>query len=161
MSLLSEVHRMTVTALSEMRILLLELRPDAFTKVSLKQLFEQYLQPIQSRHGFQLMMVIDAEQPLPPTVKIAAYRIAQEALNNIDKHAKATIVHLVARDFPERLELTIRDNGTGFDVEQTRSTSLGLDIMRERAEGIGATLAIESKVGIGTEISLVWMRQNE
>jgi PAS domain S-box-containing protein len=159
--LMTEVHRLTVTALSEMRILLMELRPDAFTKVSLKQLFEQYLQPIQSRRGFQLVMQIDDTSTLPSAVQIAFYRITQETLNNIDKHAKAKMVQVIVRDYPDRLELTIRDDGVGFDPDQIAATSLGLEIMRERAEGIGATLQLETQVGEGTQMSLVWNRERE
>jgi signal transduction histidine kinase/CheY-like chemotaxis protein len=157
--LMTEVHRLTVTALSEMRTLLLELRPEALTKVSLKQLFEQYLQPIQTRRGFKLLMDIDDGPPLPPDVQIAFYRITQEALNNIDKHAKATLVHVTAHHYPDRLELTIKDNGTGFEVHRVEPTSLGLGIMRERAAAIDASLHVESQVGEGTQITLVWMKQ--
>jgi signal transduction histidine kinase len=67
--LMTEVHRLTLTALSEMRILLLELRPESLLKVSLKQLFEQYLKPIQKRRGFKLIMEIHDGPPLRPTYK--------------------------------------------------------------------------------------------
>ncbi|MFN8375016.1 MAG: histidine kinase [Anaerolineae bacterium] len=159
--LMREVHGLTVTALSEMRILLLELRPDSLTRISLRQLFEQYLQPIQSRRGFQLELDIEGNPTLPPAAQIAFYRITQETLNNIDKHAKAKVVHVAVRDYPDRIELTIRDNGIGFDIHHTASTSLGLGIMRERAESIGANLTIDSQVGKGTHISLIWKKQRE
>jgi PAS domain S-box-containing protein len=156
--LTEEVYRLTMTALAEMRILLLELRPASLTQVSLKQLFEQYLQPIQDRHPFNLQMAIDDVPLLPPDVQIALYRIAQEALNNIDKHARAeqVIVRVSARD--DGVELLISDNGEGFDVDAVSATSLGLGIMRERAESVGASLKIESRQGIGTRIIVNWNR---
>jgi PAS domain S-box-containing protein len=156
--LTEEVYRLTMTALAEMRILLLELRPASLTQVSLKQLFEQYLQPIQDRHPFNLQMAIDDVPLLPPDVQIALYRIAQEALNNIDKHARAeqVIVRVSTRD--DGVELLISDNGEGFHVSEVSATSLGLGIMRERAESVGASLKIESRQGIGTRIIVNWNR---
>jgi signal transduction histidine kinase len=141
-----------------MRILLLELRPAALTQIKLKQLFQQYLQPIQDRRQFGLAVEIDDVPTLPPDVQIALYRIAQEALNNIDKHARARNVELKIKSVNGRLELHIRDDGEGFEVDRVSSTSLGLEIMRERANQIGAQLNIESEIGTGTEVSLVWNR---
>ena len=152
---------MTLTALSEMRILLLELHPDSLTKVSLKQLFEQYLKPIQSRRGFQLFIDIDDGPPPPPDIQIALYRITQEALNNIDKHAKASVVHVIVHNNPNALKLVVRDNGIGFDLAQISPTSLGLGFMHERAEAIDASLHIESQIGHGTQITLQWKRQRD
>ena len=153
--LVTEVHDLVTTALSEMRILLLELRPDSLTKVNLRQLFEQYLVPIQRRSGFELDLQIDAP-PLPKDVQIALYRIAQETLNNISKHASAQQVWVIVQNYPDRLDLTIRDDGVGFDPEQTDMTGLGLGILRERAESIGATLQITSRPGQGTQMMLSW-----
>jgi signal transduction histidine kinase len=156
--LMDEVLQLTLTALAEMRILLLELRPAALTQIKLKQLFQQYLQPIQDRRQFGLAVEIDDVPTLPPDVQIALYRIAQEALNNIDKHARARNVELKIKSVNGRLELHIRDDGEGFEVDRVSSTSLGLEIMRERANQIGAQLNIESEIGTGTEVSLVWNR---
>lgn len=159
--LLEEVHHLTITALSQMRILLLELRPESLIKVSLQQLFTQYLEPIQSRRGFKLEMQIDDGPPLPPNVQIAVYRITQETLNNIEKHARATMVNVIVHDYSDRLELIIRDNGTGFDINQVSATSLGLEIMYERAASIDGSLHIESQVGEGTQVTLIWHKQQE
>ena len=154
--LVAEVHDLVTTALSEMRILLLELRPDSLTKVNLRQLFQQYLVPIQRRSGFELDLQIEDTPPLPKDIQIALYRIAQETLNNISKHASAQHVWVVVQNDPDKLDLTIRDDGVGFDPAQTDMTGLGLGILRERAESIGATLQISSQPGQGTEIMLSW-----
>ncbi len=156
--LVEEVHQMTVTALSEMRILLMELRPDSLTKVGLKQLFEQYLGPIQSRRGFELDLDIAEVPQLPPDVQITFYRIVQESLNNIEKHAKATRVAVSVRDLIDHLELVIHDNGRGFDRSKVAASSLGLGIMLERADAINASLSLESSPGEGTKIILTWPR---
>ncbi|MBC8170893.1 MAG: response regulator [Anaerolineae bacterium] len=158
--LMQEIHGLTITALSEMRILLLELRPEALTKVGLKQLFEQYLVPIQSRRGFNLIMEIDEVPALPPKVQIAFYRIAQEALNNVDKHANATQVTITVRNYHDHLELMIHDNGVGFNEATRNATSMGLNIMRERGEAINATLHIGSAIGQGTHMTLNWLKED-
>jgi len=159
--LVEEVQQLVITALSEMRILLLELRPDALTQVSLRELFEQYLKPIQTRRAFSLDLNIADVPHLPGPVQIALYRITQEALNNIDKHAGASRVTVRVAFASEALGLEICDDGAGFDMRATSGTSLGLGIMRERAAEIGAQIAIESSPGSGTCIRVKWNPSGE
>ena len=156
--LMCDVNQLTMTALSEMRILLMELRPESLNQVSLKQLFEQYLQPIQVRRDFQMTLVIDEIPSLPPQIQLALYRITQEALNNIDKHAKATLVEVRATASPSQIQLLISDNGDGFNLDEVDSTHLGLRIMQERANEIGASIQISTKLKTGTQIKVVWNR---
>ena len=96
---------------------------------------------------------------LPPDVQISLYRIAQEALNNIVKHAKATQA-VVTLHLEESVRLSIEDNGCGFDPAQVPPDHLGIRIMRERAEMIGADLSVYSEPGEGTQISLTWKEEN-
>lgn len=153
--LIENVNQLSMTALSEMRILLLELRPSSLTRTSLRQLFEQYLQPIQERREFDLTLSIDNLPKVKPEVQIALYRITQEALNNIDKHAQATEVAVHVEDMPQAIRVSISDNGVGFDHDEHTSTSLGLGIMRERANEIGAQITIESQPDTGTQITVI------
>src|SRR6202011_1916574 len=83
--------------------------------------------------------------PLPRDVQIALYRMAQEALNNAARHARASRVDLALRPLRHGVELRIADNGRGFDAARVSSEHLGLGIMRERPDAIGARLAIESE----------------
>ena len=152
--LMKDVNQLTTMALAEMRILLLELRPTALTKVGLKQLFEQYFQPIQDRREFTLLLTIEDIPNLPPEVQIVLYRIAQEALNNIDKHANASKVEVKAINQPGQVILEIRDDGKGFEIDDIAATSFGLGIMRERANEIGASIEITSKVDQGHKLPL-------
>jgi len=92
----------------------------------------------------------------PDEVKIALYRIAQEALNNVAKHAGAAEVKVDLICQPEKVTLTITDDGQGFDMSSLAPDSLGLGIMRERAADIGASLSVESSIGHGTEIMVIW-----
>ncbi|MCB0114909.1 MAG: GAF domain-containing sensor histidine kinase, partial [Caldilineaceae bacterium] len=155
-----DVNQLITTALMEMRVLLLELRPNALTQISLKQLFEQYLNPIQKRRQFDLALHIDEIGPLPAPVQLALYRITQEALNNIDKHAQAGLVEIRATDDADKVTLIIRDDGQGFSVESVSPTSLGLEIMRERAEKIGASLDVTSRTRGGTQIQVIWCKED-
>ncbi|XWX02480.1 response regulator [Aggregatilineales bacterium SYSU G02658] len=154
--LMEEVYHQTATALAEMRILLLELRPASLTKISLQQLFEQYLQPIRDRRQFELVLDIPEMPPLPPEVQLSLYRIVQEALNNIDKHARASRVVVRGAVQSDHIQVEIIDDGVGFEAGAAAPSSMGLHIMRERAEGIGATLHIDSAPGRGTKITIVW-----
>jgi signal transduction histidine kinase/DNA-binding response OmpR family regulator len=154
--LTEEVYHQTATALAEMRILLFELRPSALTQISLRQLFEQYLQPIRDRHQFDLILEIPDLPPLPPEVQIGLYRIVQEALNNIDKHAQAQRVIVRCTTAENYIKVQIVDDGIGFDVQTADPSRMGLNIMRERAESINAVLSIKSQPGSGTEITVVW-----
>jgi signal transduction histidine kinase len=92
---------------------------------------------------------------LPPEVETNVYRIAQESLHNIYKHARATHVAVSLERRGSRAVLTIEDDGRGFDAEaMSNGEGLGLRIMRERAALIGGTLDIESTAGRGTSVLL-------
>ncbi len=78
---------------------------------------------------------------MPARVKIALYRIAQEAFNNIIKHAHATQVAATLRNLPDEITLTIEDDGRGFAPGSVLPERMGLRIMQERAEQVGAELA--------------------
>jgi signal transduction histidine kinase len=95
-------------------------------------------------------------EPLPPKVKIAFYRIAQEALNNVTKHARAEHAWLTLRREPDRVVLCVRDDGCGFDPARIPPNHLGVGIMRERAESVGASFSVTSAPNCGTEIKVMW-----
>jgi signal transduction histidine kinase len=120
---------------------------------------------------------VRSECALPDDVHIALYRIAQEALNNVVKHAQAGHVEVSLRcpSWPEGgrgngpaaaahtgvvgqryAEVCVQDNGRGFDPTDLRPGELGLQIMRERAVSIGAELEIRSEPGRGTQIRVAW-----
>jgi two-component system nitrate/nitrite sensor histidine kinase NarX len=103
-------------------------------------------------------LVVEGERPLPPDVQVTLYRIVQEALNNVTKHAGADAVTIRLQFTPESVQLAIQDNGRGFNVSNISPNSLGLGIMRERAGKIGAAIQIDSQTGIGTEVSVRWGR---
>jgi signal transduction histidine kinase len=121
-------------------------------------------------------VTLEIESPclLPPDVQVAIYRVAQEALNNVFKHANASQVALSLRCLlrdpsserepipgkaggaAAKVELRIRDDGRGFDPAAIPPDHFGLGIMRERAEAVNAHVTVNSEVGRGTEIVVVW-----
>ena len=101
------------------------------------------------------------ERELPDEVQVALYRIAQEALNNVVKHAQASHAAVDLYNEPDRVTLYVRDDGRGFDPNEVKAGRMGLGIMRERAEGIGAQFALQSQPGEGTEISVTWRADTE
>lgn len=153
---LEELRELTRGALAEMRTLLLELRPATLTQSSLGELLQQLTDAIVGRSRMPVNLTIEGERPLPPEVQVALYRIAQESLNNVTKHAGATEVAVHLRYEEDGVGLTIEDNGRGFAVGDVGVNSLGLGIMRERAAKIDAALEITSEVGGGTAVRVWW-----
>jgi nitrate/nitrite-specific signal transduction histidine kinase len=154
---LAELRNLTRGALAEMRTLLLELRPTALAEIPLDHLVRQLADATRSRaHVVVDVHTEGASLPLPVEAKVALYRLVQEALNNIVKHAKASQAHLDLTWGPDAVQLCIADDGRGFDVLAAPSGHLGLGIMRERAAGIGACLDIESRPGAGTRVTITW-----
>jgi signal transduction histidine kinase len=108
------------------------------------------------RHGLAIQLAIDGEPGLALVEKEALYRIAQEALHNIAKHAHATSVIVSLREQADRIELEVSDDGCGFDPTQPYAGHLGLRSMRERAARLGGGLEISSGVGAGSRVS-AWL----
>jgi signal transduction histidine kinase len=102
-----------------------------------------------------------SEDDVPHSLKTVIYRIFQEALNNISKHSRADLISFSLRKNSGSIELTIQDNGQGFDVEKISSTEssrkgMGLGNMRERTELSGGSFSIESGKESGTVIRALW-----
>lgn len=153
---IAHLTRLVGSALGEMRILLLELRPEGLKNTDLSILFARLTDAVGSRTEAPIHCLIQGEKKLPVDVKIALYRIAQEALNNIIKHARATEISLHLQLDETGARLRIEDNGRGFDPQFPNGGQLGLGIMRERAEEIGATLEIVSQPEKGTRVTCAW-----
>jgi PAS domain S-box-containing protein len=156
---LEEIRTLTRGALAEMRSLLMELRPSALIDTALPDLLRQLTEAFAGRSGVPVQLNIEGECQFEPDVKVAVYRVAQEALNNVAKHARAQSCRVALRCSPEKIDLTIRDDGGGFDPESVPPDSLGVGIMRERAEQIGAELQIDSTMGEGTRVELIWKNE--
>ncbi len=137
----------------------LELRPSLLDELGLHEASKWYVKQFAKRAG--LIVTFEAEgvwEGLPEEIEIACFRVLQEALTNISKHARATQASVKLMRLNNRLDLTIVDNGIGFLFNEARSaalvqgTSLGLLGMEERLRLVGGTLDIVSATGAGTEL---------
>ncbi|NIM95595.1 MAG: GAF domain-containing protein [Anaerolineales bacterium] len=152
------LNELTKGALAEMRTLLIELRPYAIEEAELEELIRQLAESTTGRARIPVDVEIEGECDLSPDEKVALYRVVQEALNNIAKHANASRVTVHILCDTSKVELCVEDDGVGFGSEVVPPDHLGLKIMRERAESIGAELSVESKPNEGTRIKLAWSR---
>jgi len=180
---LEDLRRLTRGALAEMRELLAELRPSVLTDSSLGDLLRQLANAFTGRTNITVSVNNAGDHVLPPEIQVAFYRICQEALNNIAKHAGASHVEIDLQyetgesndtgavqaptlikytGFPQvavvsSVEMFIRDDGHGFDPNEiTAPGHYGLGMMRERAEAVRALLTFSSQPGHGTKITLCW-----
>jgi signal transduction histidine kinase len=138
------------SGLAEMRALIFELRPDALEKQGLVAALERQITAFQARHKLETQAALCQEPKLPVQAKEALYRIAQEALNNVVKHAQATRVEIWLEEQAGAVTLEVQDDGVGFDPQGEFRGHLGLQSMRERAERLGGRLDINSAPGRGT-----------
>jgi two-component system nitrate/nitrite sensor histidine kinase NarX len=161
---LEDLRRLTRGAQAEMRALLAELRPSTLTDSNLGDLLRLLGNALSGRINIPINVTVIGEGRLPAEIQVAIYRICQEALTNIAKHAKATKVQIDLRhgQQPESLELHISDNGRGFDTfAKPVSGHYGLGMIHERAETAGLELVIASQPGQGTELKIHWSKDME
>jgi PAS domain S-box-containing protein len=153
---LRELRATAQEALREMRLLIFQLSPPALDKGGLAGALQVRLDAVEARGGLSVDLRVEGSERLEPFVRQELYQIAQEALNNTLKHARAQAVQVLL-DFRESgTLLEISDNGSGFDTaEATGGGGVGLRGMRERAQAIGATLHVESSPGKGTKVSVL------
>jgi two-component system nitrate/nitrite sensor histidine kinase NarX len=158
---LEELRQLTRGAISEMRTLLLELRPAVLSEINLGDLLRHLANAFTGRTRIPVKMTLDGQVDPLPNVKEVFYRVAQEALNNINKHAEATQTSIYLKRLEKQTEMRIQDNGRGFNLLSIAPENLGLTIMRERADSIDAKLTIESQIGEGVSIELIWKENLE
>ena len=145
-------------ALQQVRSMSLDLRPSLLDDLGLVSALRWYLDRQVQRTGVSARFWADPSATrLPPDVETVCFRVAQEALTNVARHAQATEVQLILRQEAVGVELSIRDNGRGFDVGAAREGalrggSLGLLGMEERVLLAGGRLEIQSAPGQGTEV---------
>jgi two-component system NarL family sensor kinase len=131
------------------------LRAGALDDESLADALERRLDAVARRAGIEAQLKIEGGGDLSVGLRTELFQIAQEALNNVLKHARATRVRVELREDDEQLELLIADNGRGFDPERLRDRGgLGLLSMRERATGLGGVATIGAAVGGGVQVAV-------
>ncbi len=141
-------------ALKEMRLFLFQMQPVDFERDGLSAAIQHRLSAVEGRADIQARLMADDDISLPVEKELGLYFIAQEALNNVIKHARASNVKVFLKNKKSNFSLEVEDDGCGFDPKTTDSGGIGLRSMRERAIQIGGRLKITSAPGIGTRISV-------
>jgi len=170
---LQELRKLSCGALAEMRMLLFELRPEALLQADIFTLLRQQVEAFTSRTRIPAVFQTERfECQLPADAKIALYRVTQELLHNIEKHAQASHVtvifdrvpppararrsHMHCRLCKQCVRLVVVDDGRGFNAAAVTSDHMGLKFIRERVKEIGGSIQIDARPGEGTRVEVVW-----
>ncbi len=159
-------HSLTATrlGLNETRRTLQDLRAQPLEDLGLALALRNMVQTFAEREGIDIgIEITEAPLTLPPDVEQSFYRVAQEALENITGHARASRASVKLAANADLIELVISDDGTGFEVKTlaTEKDRYGIKGMQERAAIIGGKLSVESQIGTGTTIKLTWERLDD
>ena len=138
-----------------MRALIFELRPGNLEQDGLIRALRTHTAALQGRIGLPVVVESTVDERLPVQIEEVLYRIAQEALHNVVKHANARQVRVEVGRVAKGVRLRITDDGRGFDPERVPDGHLGLAGMRARADKIGARFSCRSVPGEGTTIEVV------
>ena len=165
-SRLSDLRTMVTTAITSVRQFSRDLRPLTLEDLGLAAAMQYLVNQLEQNDGIEVTLEIQGEvADIPNDMEIAIYRILQEALNNVRKHAHATKVSVLARFTPRQIRLSVRDNGRGFDVPDditdfTSSGNFGLMGLQERAQLFGGSIKIKSYPNQGTIMEMTIPRQS-
>ena len=150
--MVQDLETTSKTVQRELTRLIENLRPGSLEEKGLAAALNDYTLLFGAReHILAYLDVQGNDALLPPSVAESLYRVAQEALHNVARHARATRVDVQLRCLPEQVALVLRDNGIGFDTTQTHR-GLGLGNMQDRMMAIGGRLTLESQLGAGTKV---------
>lgn len=155
---LEEFRILVRNAVADMRRFMFDLRPDSLDDLGLVATMKRFSSEYQDRTGITCRFNVSGEdRRVGSQLEEAIFRIIQEALNNVQKHANAKTVEVHLAVQPGKVTVRIHDDGVGFDVANPRSggrQQLGLIGMHERAQALGGTMALRSQPGQGVEIEL-------
>jgi NarL family two-component system sensor histidine kinase LiaS len=136
----------------ELKLIIDKLRPAALEGKGLPQAMTEYAERWQEHTGINVNISISGERPLALDVEQVLYRILQESLSNVARHAEADAVALDLNMEPAEVQLAIADNGRGFEPNAVSGNSLGLSGMEQRLAEINGTLQVESTLSVGTKL---------
>ena len=149
---LEYVQNLAEAGLAEMRALIFELRPDVLEQEGLASAMRKQTEALEVRHQLKTSFEDDGEPDLSFPAKQALYRVAQEALHNVVKHAKASHTSVSLHQNAKLVHLDIHDDGAGFEIIEDFPGHLGLKSMRERIDALGGRFEVSSALGQGTHI---------
>lgn len=150
------MEKMAHQALSEMRALLMHLRPVRLDKETLAEAVKSMLEELEAKSIVKTELEIQTDVQMSRAIEMNLLRIVQEAVANTLRHANASVIRVKLTAEEDTMRLSIEDNGVGFDLESVahRKISYGLRTMRERAEECGGSLSIVTLPGKGTRVQV-------
>lgn len=152
-ALVTRSQEMAAEALAEMRSLIFELRPSALQEKGLSSALNNHINLFRRRQGVEVTLTLEGEERLSPEQELCLYRVAQEALNNVSKHARAGQVSICLSVQDGAATLLVQDDGVGFDpASEAGAQSFGMIGMQERLEALDGTLTVTSAPGQGVRI---------
>jgi signal transduction histidine kinase len=154
---IEEIERNARDAYASLREEMLGLRDTIVSGQDLVSLFAEFLSRFQRQWGIEAKLLIEDKRPYsaPPAVEVQLLRIVQEAITNIRRHASATQVFVRLDQDEDRLYVSVKDDGRGFDTQKEREESkLGLSIMHERASSVGGKVTVNSIRDTGTTVHI-------
>lgn len=145
---------MVRNALYEVRRIIYDLRPMALDDLGLVPTLKKYLQTIEEYHSTTSISYINVgeEKRLPTKYEVALFRLIQESVQNVLKHANAKEIKVKLEMAQEQITVLVKDNGQGFNIDERKDESFGIIGMRERVELLGGKISINSKIGKGTTV---------
>jgi signal transduction histidine kinase len=149
-----EIAETSQEALGELRLVLFELRPPLLEEQGLAGALQARLQAVEARSGLLTQFVTEGDGRLTHDQEHELYGLAQEALNNVLKHAHAEHVSVRLALSPSMTVVEVADDGVGFDTASSERDGLGLRGMRERAQRLAGSMRVESAPGRGTRVSV-------
>lgn len=159
---LTDIQNTAQESLAEMRLLIYELRPPVLQKEGLLAALQNRLYSVENRAGLKTTLQSNLEKRLPLYAEESLYRIAQEALNNILKHAHAKNVQISLTQDDQTFCMEISDDGIGFEPDTAfREGCLGMNSMKQRASAYGWRFLVDSSTGHGTRIRVEWNNEKD
>ena len=156
-SLLDEATVLLRGHIEEIRELINELRPLTLDQLGLAEALRQYIQRYGEESGIKASLTVSGSLPADPLTKVTIYRVVQESLTNVRRHAQATAVQVALHGSDDIVEVVVSDDGQGFQPATALTSTVkgvGLNSMRERAELAGGSFTVQSTPGQGCETVL-------
>lgn len=155
------IEEMSAVAQSEMRALLLHLRPVYLEGKGLEQGLQELIKELKVKVPIEILFEMDPEVLLPKGVENHLFRIVQEAISNTLRHAKAEKLEIRLHRRGDTARMTLRDDGIGFEMDESKKTSYGLSNMQERIVETGGAIQFITAPGKGTRIEITVPLVNE
>ncbi|MDQ0166352.1 sensor histidine kinase [Bacillus horti] len=153
---LKKVKESTREGLADVRRIIFDLRPMALDDLGLIPTLNKYIEKLMSNHPILIELKMFGKEIRPtPAMEVAVFRLVQEALNNIIKHAQTREAHIKLEFQAERIYVIVKDNGIGFDPDKELKSGFGLIGMQERVKLLNGHMVVQSSPGNGTKLLIV------